>query len=177
MIKNNLNIAQQVNCSGISSSLFLFFDSKICKVSTPWVSPKVRGQDFPEHVTLWSLPGTDGDGKTLGTSFTSPMFVAKRYHMQGGRDMRRFSLPTKSFSIIKEKQKKGNAQPSPQPSRTGWSTQKERRKLRVATLSLLQIKSGCLKPMSCISGLDWLSEEVFTMWVTISEIKPFTSKP
>lgn len=29
MIKNNLNIAQQVNCSGISSSLFLFFDSKI----------------------------------------------------------------------------------------------------------------------------------------------------
>lgn len=58
MIKNNLNIAQQVNCSGISS-LFLFFDSKILRAGylLHESRPRCGGQDFLEHVASWSLPG------------------------------------------------------------------------------------------------------------------------
>lgn len=84
MIKNNLNIAQQVNCSGISSSLFLFFDSKILHAGylLHESRPRCGGQDFLKHVTSWSLPGTDGDGKPLGTAFTYPTFVAKHYCVQ-----------------------------------------------------------------------------------------------
>lgn len=49
MIKNNLNIAQQVNCSGISSSLFLFFDSKILCAGylLPESRPRCRARTSP----------------------------------------------------------------------------------------------------------------------------------
>lgn len=84
MIKNNLNIAQQVNCSGMSSSLFLFFDSKtLCAGYLLHESrPRRGGQHFLQHVAPWSLPGTDGDGKPFGTTLTYPTSVAKCYCMQ-----------------------------------------------------------------------------------------------
>lgn len=63
MIKNNLNIAQQVNCSGISSSLFLFFDSKIlCSGDLIQESHLRWGARTLKHFPSWSLPqqGTRG---------------------------------------------------------------------------------------------------------------------
>lgn len=63
MIKNNLNIAQQVNCSGMSSSLFLFFDSKIlCSGYLIQESHLRWGARTLEPFPSWFLPqqGTKG---------------------------------------------------------------------------------------------------------------------
>lgn len=55
MIKNNLNIAQQVNCSGISSSLFLFFDSKILCAGDLLQGSRLRwGARTLRHFPSWS---------------------------------------------------------------------------------------------------------------------------
>lgn len=110
MIKNNLNIAQQVNCSGISSPLFLFFDSKARRAG---YVPRVWGLGFPQAVASWSFPGTDGDGKPVDTTVNIPR-VAKPYSQPQGRAMWHLSLPT-NLPVLQRKKgikERTNARPA-----------------------------------------------------------------
>lgn len=115
MIKNNLNIAQ-VNCSGISSSLFLLFDSKILCAGYLLRESHLRwgGQD-PQALPFVVFTTAEDKGTPSGTTFSSPTSPAKYCTATW-----QFPLPTKPFRIKKEKQNKGNDQPSlSQPSKLG----------------------------------------------------------
>lgn len=155
MIKNNLNIAQQVNCSGISSSLFLFFDSKIlCRGSAPGVSPEVGGQD-PQALPFLVLTTTGDKGTPSGATFTCPKFPAKHCWVLWGRAA--WQLP-QNLSELKRKNRIEEITNPLQAIKTGWSTRKERWKPR-PDWSQPPTK-WVWSQILVFSGLDWLSERV-----------------
>lgn len=124
MIKNNLNIAQQVNCSGISSSLFLFFDSKILCSGYLIQESHWGGGPGPSSSSLCGLYHNRGQGDTIRCHFYLSHICCKANScVLWGRAAWQFPFPTKLFRIKKEKQNKGNAQPS--PSHQNWVKYKE----------------------------------------------------
>lgn len=127
MIKNNLNIAQQVNCSGISSSLFLFFDSKILCSGYLIQEPHLRwGARTLKHFPSWSLPlqGTWGHHQGPKNNFYISHICCKANScVLWGRAAWQLPFPTKLFRIKKENQNIGNDQPS--PSHQNWVRYKE----------------------------------------------------
>lgn len=126
MIKNNLNIAQQVNCSGISSSLFLFFDSKILCSGYLIQEPHLRwGARTPKHFPLWSLP-------QQGTRGHHQMPLSHIPHLLqsippcSGAELHGSAPFLQNLSELKRKNRiKEMTNPFP-AIKTGWSTRKER---------------------------------------------------
>lgn len=104
MIKNNLNIAQQVNCSGISSSLFLFFDSKIlCSGYLIQESHLKRGARTLKHFPLWPFTTTGDKGTPSGATFTYPTFAAKQIPVCSGAELRGSSPFPQNLSELERK--------------------------------------------------------------------------
>lgn len=93
MIKNNLNIAQHVNCFGMSSSLLLLW---LQAVQGPHVSAPCAG---PEHVASWRPSGPAGreDASSHSVSPAGPMAL------HWGRDVGQHFIPTDPSGIKKFK--------------------------------------------------------------------------
>lgn len=99
MIKNNLNIAQQVNCSGMSSSLFLFFDSKIlCSGYLIQESHLRWGARTLEPFPSWFYHNR-GQRDTIRCHF----HISHISCVLWGRAAWQFPFPTKAFRIKKRK--------------------------------------------------------------------------
>lgn len=120
MIKNNLNIAQQVNCSGISSSLFLFFDSKALHAGSVLHEsrPGCGVWDFLEQSLCGLFQGQTAMANPSVPRSNIP-HVAKPYCQQRGRGTWDLSLPTKLFGIANEKRNKGKNHRSPSQPNLG----------------------------------------------------------
>lgn len=92
------------------------------RVSAPGVSPEVGGQD-PQALPFVVFTTTGDKGTPSGATFSYPTFAAKHSCVLWGRAAWQFPFPTKPFRIKKEKQNKGNDQPS--PSHQNWVKHKE----------------------------------------------------
>lgn len=158
MIKNNLNIAQQVNCSGISSSLFLFFDSKILCLGYLIQESHLRwGARTLKHFPFWSLPqqGTWGHHQV---PLLHILHLLQSIPVCSGAELHGTSPFPQNLSELKRKNRiKEMTNPLP-AIKTGWSTRKERWK-PVSAWPLPQSK-WVLSQILVFSRLDWLSERV-----------------
>lgn len=97
MIKNNLNIAQQVNCSGMSSSLFLFFDSKIlCSGYLIQESHLRWGARTLEPFPLWFYHNR-GQGDTIRCHFHISHICCTAFLCALGQSCMAVPLSHKSF--------------------------------------------------------------------------------
>lgn len=118
----------------------------MCRVSAPRVTPEVGGQD-PQALPFVVFTTAEDKGTPSGTPFSSPTSPAKYCTATW-----QFPLPTKPFRIKKEKQNKGNDQPS--PSHQNWVKYKEGEVEANACLVTATNQVGLKSQILVFSGLD-----------------------
>lgn len=152
MIKNNLNIAQ-VNCSGISSSLFLLFDSKILCAGYLLRESHLRwGARTLKHFPLWSLPQQRTRGHHQVPLFHLPHLLQSIAQLHGSSPFPQNPSELKRKNRIKEMTN------PPSPSHQNWVKYKEGEVEANACLVTATNQMGLKSQILVFSGLDWLSE-------------------
>lgn len=138
MIKNNLNIAQQVNCSGISSSLFLFFDSKILCSGYLIQQSHPRWGPGPSSIFLCVLYHNRGQGDTTRCHFHISHICCKAFPACSGAELHGTAPFPQNLSELKRKNRI-KEMTNPLPAIKTGSTRQERWK-PVPAWSLLKPK-------------------------------------
>lgn len=178
MIKNNLNIAQQVNCSGISSSLFLFFDSKaLCAGCLLHASRPKRGARTPSSTSPCGRDQASRARRPLWSTSRYALFAPECCCTLWGRDVWWFSLPTEPLGS-KEEKNEHRKKHSPLPSGPELSKAQANRRTPVFKCLLCHChkpKATALITSPCVFGITFFPKK--STRHKYSGNKPFTLKP